>query len=251
MEVKKYRIDGIAVWFTRRYRDPDATARFNASVKELGQQVPAVLAEIEGTTVLADGHARLEALKADGKTEILAWVDPRLDSKEKLLGLLVESEERSDRNVVDLGMHLKAYQQQHGLNQKQLALALKLSEAKVSRILSIFEFDERVVHLVGLGRLTPKHLSAVSKVCDKTRLLLKAADEGWTTAKLRASASSPKPKRSRVMKLSAKGLTALVPASMSVQTFDEAIAQIREQVAAAEKVASKKALTVSQVLSDL
>lgn len=253
-EAKLHKLSEIEVRFLRRYRDPKAAEEFYKSLDAEGQLVPVILALVNGRLILADGHCRFEGLKALGRTEVLGTVDPRLDTEEKLLAFLVKTETRTGRNPVDFGLHLKAYREKHGLTNRQVAEALKLSEHAVGRYLLVVEFPADIVEFVGSGALTVAHCLAVNALPDdrKHDLLREAAAKGLSAAKLKLTAFPPKVRRGgKGLRYSQRGVTVSVQDGVSFAAFQAAVAEISGQYAEKLKLLSKSDLSMHTVLASV
>ncbi len=252
-EVKPYSIASLNVLQMRKYRTPEAVAVFNATIEKDGQLVPAILAEIGGELWLADGAARFEALKACGKAEILAWIDPRIDTMAKLVSLIFKSESRSARHFMDLAELVHQFRVASGLSGKQTAAELDLPEGKVSVLLSFAEADypEGLKACFADDRLKLQHHIAAQKLKpeDRVEALRAAAENGVSASKLAAKKKQKRNVQPTMLTIEVGGVSLTFPAAMAADVFRQHLQAVIGRVKESLKVVSKQTLPMREVLA--
>ena len=205
-----YDIRSIARHLMRHFLSPAKKADLKKSILETGRcHTPIILANDfrnPGGVMVADGDTRLSIyLELDdagvpGFDRIPGVFDESLDTEAKVLSFLHTSENRSDRNPVDLGRYLKQYMDAHGLKlQKDLLAVTGICEATICRLLGVFEYPEAVVEALGRERITLHHFNSVASLDDfeeRVRWLLEAADKGISARQLLKLVKPPKAKKS-------------------------------------------------------
>ena len=160
------------------------TERLTDDVAKRGVQVP-VLAVKEGDRMrLIDGWSRTLAAMASGQEKIPVLIfDKAPEGPELILAQALANSMRLENSPLDLARIYQRLIAEHGMSQIQVAEAMGVSQAEVSKALSISadlmpDLQERVAS----GKLAVSVAYAVSKVKDhnlQIALCNEGHDKGW------------------------------------------------------------------------
>jgi ParB family transcriptional regulator, chromosome partitioning protein len=165
----------------------DGVAELAESIREYGLLQPIVVRSVdEGYQVVA-GHRRLEAVRALGWDTVPAVVQAADEAHAYLLSL-VENLQREDLTPREESAALEVLVREHGWSTRQVAAAVKRSQAYVSKRLRVFE-DPVLATLVLARRLSVTVAEELLPAPPERREVLaeQAADEQWDLARARAA----------------------------------------------------------------
>jgi ParB family transcriptional regulator, chromosome partitioning protein len=170
----------------RKEFDPDALDRLAASIKRHGQLLPARVrwdADL-GKWVIISGERRFQAAKRAGmKTLTCVFVDRALTEQEILAEQIVENLLREDLKPIEQADAYKSLMAMNGWSGSQLAEALHISKATVSRVLALLKLPDDIKVQVDKGELPSTAAYEVAKLptADAQRAMAtKIVTEGFT-----------------------------------------------------------------------
>lgn len=151
----------------RKEFDPDALDSLAASLKRHGQLLPVRVrwnADL-GKWVIISGERRYQAAKRSGlKTLACVFVDKELSPTEILQEQIVENLLREDLKPIEQAKAYKTLMEMQGWNGSQLAEALHISKATVSRVLTLLKLPEDVQKQVDQGEIPSTAAYEVAKL---------------------------------------------------------------------------------------
>ncbi len=160
------------------------------SIAAYGLLQPVVLRPMGETFEVVAGHRRVAAVRSLGWSDVPAVIR-EADDGEAFLLTLVENLQRSDLSAREESRALETLVRERGWSTRQVAEAIKRSPAYVSKRLRVFE-DAVLAPLVLQNRITISAAEELLTVPPEPRrlLALRAADEHWDHARVRASVKS-------------------------------------------------------------
>ena len=169
-------------------RSLDDLADLAASIGEYGLLQPVVVRAVGDGYELVAGHRRVAAAQQLGWTEIPAIVR-EADEDEAYLLTLVENLQRADLTPREESRALERLVRERGWTTRQVAAAVKRSQAYVSKRLRVFE-DPALAPLVLRDRLPVSVAEELLPVPPRRRkeLAERAAAERWDGPTARAAA---------------------------------------------------------------
>jgi ParB family transcriptional regulator, chromosome partitioning protein len=158
-----------------------------ASIREHGLLQPVVVREAGERFELIAGHRRIEAMRSLGRDRVPAIVR-RAEVDEAYLLTLVENLQRSDLRPTDEARALETLVRERGWTTRQVAAAIKRSQAYVSKRLRVFE-DPLLAPAVLANQLSVSAAEELLTTGEAIRyeLLGKAVELGWDRKQVRAA----------------------------------------------------------------
>ena len=160
-----------------------------ASIEEHGLLQPVVVRQTGGERFeLIAGHRRVEALRRLGREYVPAIVR-RADVDQAYVLTLVENLQRADLRPTEEALALETLVRERGWTTRQVAAAIKRSQAYVSKRLRVFE-DPLLAPAVLANQLSVSAAEELLAASEATRyeLLSRAIEQGWDRQKVRAAA---------------------------------------------------------------
>ena len=175
----------------RLQMDKEELNELVSSINKNGLMSPIIVADIEGKKVIVAGHRRTEACRILGWDKIPAIV--RKDIDDNLLALLAitENTHRSNLNPIELAISYKNLLDNAFNSQKELAIALGVSDIKITRILNLLKLDSRIIDAVKNGKtkdvLALNMLNQIKDTNWQYQLFLKFLEKGreWLNGKIK------------------------------------------------------------------
>ncbi len=158
-----------------------------ASIEAHGLLQPVVVRQTGARFELIAGHRRVEALRRLGREHVPAIVRSA-DVDQAYVLTLVENLQRADLRPTEEAQGLEALVRQRGWSTRQVATAIKRSQAYVSKRLRVFE-DPLLAPAVLTNQLSvsaAEELLAASEAA-RYELLSRAVEQGWDRQKVRAA----------------------------------------------------------------
>lgn len=181
------------------------------SIDEEGLIQPIIVRPIDDgeghvTHELIAGERRWRAHSVLKKKRIKAIVQANVSDTKSQSSALIENIQRDDLNPVEASNAVTAFMKANKLTQQQAAQKLGKSRAWVSNITRITKLPEVVQDFVSTGKLDEWHAyMLVGAPKDKqVELGTQAAEEGWTTEKLKRNIVKADPKRQAEFKKKAE-----------------------------------------------
>jgi ParB family transcriptional regulator, chromosome partitioning protein len=173
----------------------DSVDELADSIREYGLLQPIVVRSTDDGYQVVAGHRRLEAVRSLGWETVPAVVQAADDSRAYLLSL-IENLQREDLTPRDESSALEELVREHGWSTRQVAAAVKRSQAYVSKRLRVFE-DRVLAPLVLENRLSVTVAEELLPAPPERREALaeQAADEQWDLATARAAVRGGSPQR--------------------------------------------------------
>jgi len=154
------------------------------SMEAVGQQMPARGRMVGGKCVLIDGMRRYLAARKLGWATLEVIIDgEELTEPEVLQRQLVINCQRVDLPVLDKARAIEELMQKTGWNASELAIRLGMSNATVTRLLTLLTLPEDIRQQVRTGKLAPSTAYELTKIEDPARKaeLVQAATQGKLT----------------------------------------------------------------------
>ena len=158
-----------------------------ASIEEHGLLQPVVVRQTGERFELIAGHRRVEALRRLGRDYVPAIVR-RADVDQAYVLTLVENLQRADLRPTEEALALETLVRERGWTTRQVAAAIKRSQAYVSKRLRVFE-DPLLAPAVLANQLSVSAAEELLATSEATRyeLLSKAIEQGWDRQQVRAA----------------------------------------------------------------
>jgi ParB family chromosome partitioning protein len=158
-----------------------------ASIAEHGLLQPVVVRQTGDRFELIAGHRRLEALRKLGRDHVPAIVRGA-DADQAYVLTLVENLQRVDLRPTDEALALEKLIRERGWTTRQVAAAIKRSQAYVSKRLRVFE-DPLLAPAVLANQLSVSAAEELLAASEDTRyeLLSRAIELGWDRQKVRVA----------------------------------------------------------------
>ncbi len=167
----------------------------------LGQQVPTKGRMVDGKCVLTDGMRRfLAARKLGWESLEVDLEEGEMKEEDILQRQLVVNCQRSDIPVLDKARAVARLMEVTGCNASEAAARLGMSNAMVTRLLSLLSLPEQIQRQVECGKLAPSTACELARVTDPARqsALVEAAMQGRLTRDAAtAQRKRGKPRRAR------------------------------------------------------
>jgi len=165
-----------------------------ASIEEHGLLQPVVVRRSGDGFELIAGHRRVEALRRLGRDNVAAIVRCA-DVDQAYVLTLVENLQRADLRPTEEALALETLVRERGWTTRQVAAAIKRSQAYVSKRLRVFE-DPLLAPAVLANQLSVSAAEELLATNENVRyeLLSKAIEQGWDRLQVRAAAHGRAPR---------------------------------------------------------
>lgn len=179
----------------------EALDRLAQSIREKGQLCPIRVrwSEEKVAWIIVAGERRWQATRRAGLPTIDCYFhEDDLTHSEILEQQLIENLLREDLQPMEEARAFCRLMEMNGLNGKQLAEALHIAPAKVSRSLALLKLPDDVQEHVASGRLSSRSAYELSKITDKTacrKMAVQAIGQQWTHQKAAKAVRSRSGKR--------------------------------------------------------
>lgn len=219
--------------------------RLAESIRTHGQLHPIRVRweETIGKWIIVTGERRWRATKAAGLTSIeCCFVDSELTASELREQQLVENLLRTDLKPSEEAKGYQSLMELNGWNGRQVAEALRVTTARISRSLALLDLPAEVQRQVDAGILPKTSAYEISKLADpdqQTKMANKAAAAGLSHAKMvkqirqRRGKKSEKPRAGiHQVFIAESGLKVTVTAHSKVNyhVVEEALSEALEEV---------------------
>ena len=145
----------------RRDFDEDKIEELRESILEHGVITPIVIRSIaEGRYQIIAGERRWRASKLAGLSQIPAIIKD-CSEKEGAEMALVENLQREDLNPIEEANGYRLLMEEFEMTQEQVSKRIGKSRPQIANTLRLLQLDEKVVRLVGEGRLSAGHARAL------------------------------------------------------------------------------------------
>jgi ParB family transcriptional regulator, chromosome partitioning protein len=185
--IERVQLRSISVITRNPRRRLERVDELAASIESHGLLQPVVVRRDGNSVELIAGHRRLEAVRSLGWTDIPALV--RTDSDDDAYVLtLVENLQREDLNPKEEATALEILVRERGWTTREVANAIKRSQAYVSKRLRVFD-DPVLAPAVLSNRLLVSTAEELLSVSERQRyaLLYEVMEKGWDRGQLRAA----------------------------------------------------------------
>ncbi|MDQ6673757.1 MAG: ParB/RepB/Spo0J family partition protein [Chloroflexota bacterium] len=158
-----------------------------ASIGEHGLLQPVVVRQTGTRFELIAGHRRVEALRSLGRESVPAIVR-NADADEAYVLTLVENLQRTDLRPTEQAHALEALVRKYGWSTRQVAAAIKRSQAYVSKRLRVFE-DPLLAPAILANQLSVSAAEELLAIGEDRRyeLLSQAIEQGWDRQRVRSA----------------------------------------------------------------
>ena len=181
------------------------------SIDEEGLIQPIIVRPIDDgeepvTHELIAGERRWRAHMVLKKKRIKAIIQANVSDIKSQSSSLIENIQREDLNPVEESQAIAKFMKANKLTQQQAAQKLSKSRAYISNITRITKLPDEVQNLVSDGKLDRWHAFMLVGAPKDSQITLgtKAAEEGWTTEKLKRNIVKADPKKQEEAKKKAE-----------------------------------------------
>ena len=141
----------------RREFEPEALESLASSIKAQGVLQPIVARPLDGDRYeILSGERRWRAAQLAGLDRIPVVIKAVSDEAAIAIGL-IENIQREDLNPVEEGLGLKRLQDEFGLSQEQVALAVGRSRSAVANLLRLLNLEPEVLSMLERSELNTGH----------------------------------------------------------------------------------------------
>ena len=141
----------------RREFEPEALESLASSIKAQGVLQPIVARPLDGDRYeILSGERRWRAAQLAGLDRIPVVIKVVSDEAAIAIGL-IENIQREDLNPVEEGLGLKRLQDEFGLSQEQVALAVGRSRSAVANLLRLLNLEPEVLSMLEHSELDTGH----------------------------------------------------------------------------------------------
>ena len=141
----------------RREFEPEALESLASSIKAQGVLQPIVARPLDGDRYkILSGERRWRAAQLAGLDRIPVVIKVVSDEAAIAIGL-IENIQREDLNPVEEGLGLKRLQDEFGLSQEQVALAVGRSRSAVANLLRLLNLEPEVLSMLERSELDTGH----------------------------------------------------------------------------------------------
>lgn len=141
----------------RREFEPEALESLASSIKAQGVLQPIVARPLDGDRYeILSGERRWRAAQLAGLDRIPVVIKAVSDEAAIAIGL-IENIQREDLNPVEEGLGLKRLQDEFGLSQEQVALAVGRSRSAVANLLRLLNLEPEVLSMLERSELDTGH----------------------------------------------------------------------------------------------
>ncbi len=145
----------------RRDMDPEALEQLAESIRHQGLMQPLVVRRLEGDDYeIIAGERRWRAAQMAGLHEVPVLLKV-VDDETALALALIENIQREDLNAMEEAIALVRLQDEFGLNQQQVAIAVGKSRAAVANLMRLVKLVPEVQELLARGDLEMGHARAL------------------------------------------------------------------------------------------
>ena len=145
----------------RRDMDPEALEQLAESIRHQGLMQPLVVRRLEGDDYeIIAGERRWRAAQMAGLHEVPVLLKV-VDDETTLALALIENIQREDLNAMEEAIALVRLQDEFGLNQQQVAIAVGKSRAAVANLMRLVKLAPEVQELLARGDLEMGHARAL------------------------------------------------------------------------------------------
>lgn len=181
----------------------EALERLAASIREKGQLSPIRVrwSEPDSRWIIIAGERRWRATQRAGLPTIDCYFhEGQLTQAQVLEQQLIENLLREDLQPVEEARAFCRLMEINGWNGKQLAAAIHVAPAKISRSLALLKLPADVQELVTAGKLSSRTAYELSRITDEQlcrKLATEAVGRNWTHAKASKAVRTRRGKRRR------------------------------------------------------
>jgi ParB family chromosome partitioning protein len=227
----------------RREFDETALEGLAVSLREVGQLQPIRCRFKDRKFVVVDGERRLRAAQRAGIAALQVIVEPtELSASDVVQRQLIANLQREDLSPLEKAKGIASLMTETGWNASEVAAHLGMSNATVSRILTLLELPEDIQQQVAAGKIAPSAAAELAKVKDAARQseLAGQVASGKLTRDGLAKATRPRKRRVGAKPVSER-LIAMLGAGRVVSIFapslsiESAIELLEELLAKARK----------------
>lgn len=140
----------------RKVFDEEKLTELADSIKEHGVLQPIIVTKKDDYYQIIAGERRWRASKVAGLKTIPTIVRD-YDEKKIREVALIENIQRENLNPLETARALKELMEEHNLTQEELSKTLGKSRSAIANTVRILNLDERVLELVGEGKLSEGH----------------------------------------------------------------------------------------------
>ena len=151
----------------REHFDPEAHSGMTATVRERGVLVSVLLRRSGGKLYLWDGARRIRAAKAAGLTAVPAIIeDAEMSEADIILSQMILNCQREDLRPLEKAKAIESVIKNTGATATQVAAKLGMSNAMVTRHLSLLSLPPDVQARVESAELSPSVAYEIAKIKD-------------------------------------------------------------------------------------
>lgn len=252
----------VAVGQVREQFDEESIAGLAATLKTQGQLQPIRVRKVGEKYVITDGERRYRAAKVAGLSELDAIIEERdLTSGEVIERSLIANCQREDLAPLEKASGIASLMKETGWNASEVANRLGMTNATVSRLLSLLELPAEIQDQVTSGKIAPSAAVELAKVQDRAKQqelasqvasghLTRDAIAGAAKRKKRAASRPEKPASGRLVAI--LGLGRVVSIIAPVLSLEGAIELLEELLAKARKAKAQSLslATFAKLLED-
>ncbi len=155
----------------RRDMDPEALEQLAESIRHQGLMQPLVVRRLEGDDYeIIAGERRWRAAQMAGLHEVPVLLKV-VDDETALALALIENIQREDLNAMEEAIALVRLQDEFGLNQQQVAIAVGKSRAAVANLMRLVKLAPEVQELLARGDLEMGHARALLSLAQSDQLV--------------------------------------------------------------------------------
>ncbi len=147
----------------RKIFDEEKLNELADSIKEHGVLQPIIVSKKDDYYQIIAGERRWRASKVAGLKTIPTIVRD-YDEKKIRQVALIENIQRENLNPLETARALKELMEEHNLTQEELSKTLGKSRSAIANTIRILNLDERVLDLVGEGKLSEGHARSLASV---------------------------------------------------------------------------------------
>ncbi len=170
----------------RKVFDREELQQLADSVSLYGILQPLTVRQKDGTWELIAGERRLRAARMAGMTEVPCLVVEAGEESSSMLAL-IENLQRKDLDYIEQAQGIARLMDLFGMSQEQAAARLGKSQSAVANKLRLLRHPPELLEVLRERGLSERHARALLRVSDpnaRMPLALRAAEEGWSVAKL-------------------------------------------------------------------
>jgi ParB/RepB/Spo0J family partition protein len=151
----------------REHFDPEAHAGMTATVRERGVLVPVLLRRSGGKLYLLDGARRIRAAKAAGLSAVPAIIeDAEMSEADITLSQMILNCQREDLTPLEKAKAIASVMKNTSATATQVAAKLGMSNAMVTRHLSLLSLPPDVQARIEAAELSPSIAYEIAKIKD-------------------------------------------------------------------------------------